>query len=108
MSHFRQITDQPSIQDKYEKVVLDERFVAQFIGETPLDRVEAQELRQVMLRALQSLTRDELRVVELRYQHKKSRGQVASKLELSRENLATVETAALDKLRKPLSDYMNP
>ena len=107
MSVYRRVAEEPGNKDAGTgKIGFDERLVSQLVGETPLDRVEAQELRQIMLRALQSLTRDELRIVELRHQHKKSPGQVASKLNLSREAMATIEQAALAKLKKPLAAYL--
>ena len=106
MSRFRKVAEEPGHAGAPEKTAFDERLVSQIIGETPLDRVEAQELRQVMLRALQSLTRDELRIVELRYQHKKSPGQVASKLRLSRETLTAIEQSALSKLKQTLAAYL--
>lgn len=89
-----------------QRVTLDERFIAYFLPDTTQDRIEAQELRQILLQSLQSLNSRELRVVELRYQHKKSRGQVASQLDLSREELMAVEREALEKLRRPLQAYM--
>ena len=106
MSRFRKVAEEPGLAGAPEKSAFDERLVSQIIGETPLDRVEAQELRQIMLRALQSLTREELHIVELRYQHKKSPGQVASKLKLSRESLTAIEQSALSKLKKTLAAYL--
>ena len=107
MSVYRRVAEEPGNKDaRTGKIGFDERLVSQLVGETPLDRVEAQELRQIMLRALQGLTRDELRIVELRHQHKKSPGQVASKLNLSREAMATIEQSALAKLKKPLAAYL--
>ena len=106
MPNFQKVTEPSTHTESFEKIALDERFISQFIGETPLDRVEAQELRQVMLRALQSLTRYELRVVELRFQHKKSPGQVASQLRIGRDQLTVVEGQALEKLRVPLAEYL--
>jgi len=87
---------------------LDERFLATIIGETPLDRVEGQELRQVFMAALEQLTEDELRVVELRFQRKKSPGQVASQLGIDKEEVNSREKRALDKLRGPISEYLEP
>ena len=106
MPNFRKVTEPSTDSERFEKIALDERFISQFITETPLDRVEAQELRQVMLRALQSLTRYELRVVELRFQHKKSPGQVASQLRIGRDQLLSLESQALEKLRIPLAEYL--
>ena len=106
MSPFRRISDHPSGEGKPKRVGLDERFLAQFIPETPLDRVESQELRQQVMRALGQLTRDELHVVELRFQHKKSPGQVASKLQMDRETVAALERSALEKIRTPIADYL--
>ena len=85
---------------------LDERFLAAVVGETPLDRVEGQELRQIFLAALERLTAEELKVVELRFQRKKSLGQVASQLRIDRDQIAAAEKRALEKLRGPLSAYL--
>ena len=85
---------------------MDERFLAEFLPETPLDRVESQELRQQVMQALRELTQDELQVVELRFQHKKSPGQVASKLRMNRKTVSALERSALRKIRIPIIDYM--
>jgi len=85
---------------------LDERFLAQILPETPLDRVESQELRQIVSRALQDLTPEELKIVELRFQRKRSPGQTASRLGLTHRQVSALESAALDKLRGPLTEYM--
>jgi RNA polymerase sigma factor (sigma-70 family) len=85
-----------------ERVALDERFVTLFISEDAQERLEAQELRQMVHRALQTLTEDEFRVIESRYQHKKSPGQVASRLSITREAMFEFEKSALEKLRGAL------
>jgi len=89
-----------------QRVTLDERFIATFLPDTTQDSIEAQELRQILHASLQTLNPREFRVVELRFQHKKSRSQVASQLGLDREELMKLETDALDKLRQPLREYM--
>jgi len=90
-----------------QRVRLDERFFALFLSESesPQDRIEAQELRQIVHQALQELTREELRVIELRYQHKKSPGQVASQLGLARQDMQALEKSALEKLRQRLQAW---
>jgi RNA polymerase sigma factor (sigma-70 family) len=67
--------------------------------DSPVDRIEAQELRQLVHQAMQQLTADELRVIELRHQHKRSPGQVASRLGISRTRLAELEKSGLAKIR---------
>ena len=89
-----------------QRVALDERFIATLVPYTPQDSIEAQEFRQILHASLQTLTPGEFRVVELRFQHKKSRSQVASKLRLDREELIKLETEALNKLRQLLREYM--
>ena len=89
-----------------QKTTLDERFLANLLPETPLDRVESQELRQVFMRALEGLNPDELKVVELRFQHKKSKGQTASRLRINRDTVDRLEASAIDKLRRPIAEYM--
>lgn len=106
MSPFRRVSDHPSSVGKPKRVGLDERFLAQFFSETPLDRVESQELRQQVMAALRELTRDELHVVELRFQHKKSPGQVASKLQMDRKTVVALERSALEKIRTPIAHYL--
>ena len=106
MSPFRRISDHTASVGKSQRVGLDERFLAEFLPETPLDRVESQELRQQVMQALGELTRDELQVVELRFQHKKSPGQVASKLRMDRKAVAALERSALEKIRTPIIEYM--
>ena len=64
-----------------QRVALDERFITQLLPESVQDRIEGQELRQILLACLQTLSPAEHRVIELRFQHKKSRGQVASQHE---------------------------
>ena len=88
------------------RAFVDERFLAILVPETPLDRVESQELRQLVMRALQELAPEELKVVEHRYQRKQSVGQVASRLKMERGRVSSLEMAALAKLRGPLTEYM--
>jgi len=88
-----------------QKVALDERLLDIFLAETAQDRLEAQELRQIVHQALQDLTPEELRVIELRYQHKKSPGQVASRLQIPREEMQQLEKSGLEKLRQHLQTW---
>ena len=91
--------------DNARPLSLDERLIVQFQAQTPLDNIEAQEFRQVVMKALQQLKPDELRVMELRYQFKKSPGQAALQLGLTPEQLKRKERSALRKLRKQLAVY---
>ena len=84
---------------------LDERFLTLFLPEDPQDRLEAQELRQIVHQALQELTPREFRVIELRYQHKKSPGQTASLLGIPREEMQDLEKKGLEKLRLHLQSW---
>ena len=88
-----------------ERIRLDERFVSLLVTEDAQDRLEAQELRQLVHRALQALSDDEMRVIQLRYQHKKSPSQVAARLGLSRDAMAVLEQSGLEKLRQGLEDW---
>jgi RNA polymerase sigma factor (sigma-70 family) len=88
-----------------KRITLDERFFAALLSETPQDRLEAQELRQLVHQALMGLSPEELRVIELRFQHKKSPGQVAAQLNLARSELRSLERQALAKLRRHLHDW---
>ena len=88
-----------------ERIRLDERFVSLLVTEDAQDRLEAQELRQLVHRALQALSDDEMRVIQLRYQYKKSPGQVAARLGLSRNTIAALEQSGLNKLRRGLEDW---
>lgn len=88
-----------------QRIRLDERFVFSLVAEDAQDRLEAQELRQLVHRALQALSDDEMRVIQLRYQNKKSPGQVASRLGISRAALAKLEQSGLEKLRQGLEDW---
>lgn len=94
------ITDAPP-----ERTNFDERFISLLIPTDAQDRLEAQELRQLVHRALQSLTDGEMRVIELRYQHKKSPGQTASRMGISREEMNALEQNGLTKLRNGLEDW---
>ena len=88
-----------------ERTGFDERFVSLLIPEDAHDRLEAQELRQLVHRALQALTEDEMRVIELRYQHKKSPGQTASRMGISRDEMTALERSGLEKLRSGLENW---
>ena len=92
--------------DRRQRVALDKRFITQFVPDSVQDRIEGQELRQIVLASLQTLSAQEHRIVELRYQHKKSRSQVASQLTLTREQLDDLEESALEKLRGPIKAYL--
>ena len=107
MPRFDKTTEDPATSRQgQELVALDERFVTMFLDDTPLDRVESQELRQIVMRALQGLTPSELKVVETRYQLKNSPGATAARLRLPKEEVAALEQSALNKLSKPLIEYM--
>ena len=97
-----------------QRVSLDERFLALFLPDDPQDRLEAQELRQIVHQALQDLivhqalqdlTPREFRVIELRYQNKKSPGQAASLLGIPREEMQKLEKKGLEKLRQRLQAW---
>ena len=88
-----------------ERTNFDERFISMLIPTAAQDRLEAQELRQHVHRTLQTLTDDEMRVIELRYQHKKSPGQTASRMGVSPEEMSTMEQSGLGKLRSGLEDW---
>lgn len=88
-----------------ERTGFDERFVSLLIPEDAQIRLEAQELRQLVHRALQALSDDEMRVIELRYQHKKSPGQAASRMGISRDEMTILEQSGLKKLRIELEDW---
>jgi RNA polymerase sigma factor (sigma-70 family) len=94
------ITDAP-----VQRISLDERFLSLLIPEDAHDRLEAQELRQLVHRTLKTLSDDEMRVIELRYQYKKSPGQTASRMGISREQMAEFEQSGLEKLREGLKDW---
>ncbi len=107
MSRFDRIShDPPTGAERTGRVPLDERFIALLLPESPLDRVESQELRRIVSGALERLTPQELTVVKLRYQQKRSPGAVASRLRLSRQEVQDLEGSALEKLRQPLVDYL--
>ena len=107
MPLFKKLAANPPPRDseKSRPLSLDERLILQFQPRTPLDNLEAQEFRQLVMKALQQLKPEEMQVMELRYQHKKSPGQAARQLGLSPEELKRTEQSALRKLRKPLSAY---
>ena len=104
MPIYNKIPDNPTIASA-ERIRLDERFVSLLVTEDAQDRLEAQELRQLVHHALQALSDDEMRVIQLRYQYKKSPGQVAARLSLSREAMAALEQSGLKKLRQGLEDW---
>ena len=49
-----------------ERVALDERFITLFLPEDAQERLEAQELRQIVHRALNELSDDEFHIIESR------------------------------------------
>ena len=106
MPPFDRVSETPETDTPTTRTRLDERFLASIIGETPLDRVEGQELRQVFMAALEQLTAEELRVIELRFQRKKSPGQVASQLRIDKDEVKAREKRALEKLRGPILEYL--
>ena len=106
MPRFDRISENAPSAGRRIHVPLDERFIEILLPDSPLDRVESQELRQIVMHALAELTPQELKVVEGRYQHKRSPGAVASHLRVSREDVEALERSALQKLRRPLIEYM--
>lgn len=107
MPLYKKLAANPTLPDpgKGRPLSLDERLIVQLQVQTPLDNLETQEFRQVVMKALQQLKPDELRVMELRYQFKKSPGQAALQLGLTPEELKRKERSALRKLRKHLAAY---
>ncbi len=104
MPIYNKVPDNPTTAPA-ERIRLDERFVSLLVAEDAQARLEAQELRQLVHRALQVLSDDEMRVIQLRYQHKKSPGQVAAHLGLSRNSMAALEQSGLEKLRQGLEGW---
>ncbi len=104
MPIYNKVPDNPTAAPA-ERIRLDERFVSLLVAEDAQVRLEAQELRQLVHRALQALSDDEMRVIQLRYQHKKSPGQAASRMGLSRSAMAALEQSGLEKLRQGLEDW---
>ena len=88
-----------------DRVALDERFITLFLPEDAQERLEAQELRQIVHRAMNDLSEAEFRVIESRYQHKKSPGQAASRMGIPRDKLIELEQSALSKLRTALTKW---
>ena len=104
MPIYNKVPDNPTTAPT-ERIRLDERFVSLLVTEDAQDRLEAQELRQLVHRALQALSYYEMRVIKLRYQYKKSPGQVAARLGISRDTMAALEQSGLKKLRQGLEDW---
>ena len=74
-------------------------------GEDPQANIEAQELRQLLQKGYNDLTQEELQVIELRYQHKKSPGQTAAQLGIPRKKLQSLERSGLKKIGKHLQAW---
>ena len=106
MPRFDRIAEDSASANPHSRISLDERFIEMVLPDSPLDRVASQELRQIVMHALEQLTPQELKVVEGRYQHKRSPGAVASHLKISPAEVRTLEQSALAKLRRPLIEYM--
>ena len=104
MPIYNKVPDNPTAAPA-ERIRLDERFVSLLVAEDAQDRLEAQELRQLVHRALQALSDDEMSVIQLRYQYKKSPGQVASRLGISHDAMVALEQSGLEKLRQGLEDW---
>lgn len=107
MPLYKKLAANPALPDqpKGRPLSLDERLITQLQAPTPLDNIEAQEFRQVVMKALQQLNPEELRVMELRYQFKKSPGQAALQLGMTPAEIKRKERSALRKLRKHLAAY---
>lgn len=108
MRRFERVPEDPAAAERSGRVALDERFIAALLPESPLDRVETQELRTLVLRALRTLSPRQRQVIEQRFQHKRSPGATASRLRMSRDEAVFLEYQALEKLRRPLVEYLEP
>tara|TARA_B100000579_G_scaffold429732_1_gene441978 strand:+ start:61 stop:387 length:327 start_codon:yes stop_codon:yes gene_type:complete len=104
MSVYKKITENNS-PIGLERTALDERFITLFLDEDAQERLEAQELRQLVHRAMNELSDLEFKVIESRYQYKKSPGQAAYRIGITRENLLELEESALGKLRSALTNW---
>ena len=103
MAAHNKIPEEATSNPKAQRVTLDERFIELFVTEDIEERVEIQEIRQILHRSLQELTPEELHVIELRHQHKKSPGYVAAKLGLGRAEAQRLESRALERIRTYLA-----
>ena len=108
LSHIPRI-DPNSSTDNLQRVSLEERFLTLLLPDGVEERIEADELRQLVRQALEGLPPEQLRVIEMRYLQKKSRGRIAAVLELSPEKVAELEKSALEDMRQPLEKwFMDP
>ena len=105
MPRFDRIAEDSAPASRQDRISLDERFVALLLPQSPLDRVESQELRQIVLHALQKLTPQELKAVEGRHQKKRSLGAVASHSQNPPDAAGAPDPAARERLRTPLIEY---
>ncbi len=74
--------------------------------ETPEDVVEKEELKKMLVEALDLLTEKEKNVVTLYYYEDLTLKEISLVLNVSESRVSQLHTKALNKMRKKLGDYM--
>lgn len=73
----------------------------------PEDVVEEEELKQMLMEALDLLTEKERKVIELYYYSEMTLKEISQILEVSESRVSQLHTKALVKMRKKMGNYMN-
>lgn len=73
----------------------------------PEDVVEEEELKQMLMEALDLLTEKERKVIELYYYSEMTLKEISQILQVSESRVSQLHTKALVKMRKKMGNYMN-
>ena len=73
----------------------------------PEDVIEADELKEMLVKSLDGLTEKERRVIELYYYEELTLKEISKVLEVSESRISQLHTKALVKMRKVMGPYMN-
>ena len=76
--------------------------------EQPEDAVEKEELKQLMAKAIESLTEKERMVITLYYYEEMTLKEISLTLDVSESRVSQLHTKALNKMKAMLGDYVFP
>ena len=74
--------------------------------ECPEEAVEKQELKKILVEAIDLLTEKEREVIVLYYYEEMTLKEISIVMEVSESRISQLHTKALNKMRKKLGDYM--
>ena len=102
-----QITNLVSLDEFLEQGSEVQNEVGSFSFSQPEEMVEKEELKKMLVEALDKLTENEKKVITLYYFEELTLKEISRILEVSESRISQLHTRALQKMQKQLGSYMN-